>query len=144
MSVFVGFSVAAWVHATHQKTSAPTRVSRPQHAQQRFCLSTCYPAECGSVKDQDGQDFLKSGAKVVQKNEASKKIPEQVRFTRGDCSTFSNRRVDGYRIVKSQVVLRVMRKEDDIFFFELLGTNEVRSLIHFTKAFEEPSELVVF
>ena len=68
----VGFSVAAWVHATHQKTSAPTRVSRPQHAQQRFCLSTCYPAECGSEKDQDGQDFLKSGAKVQQKNEATK------------------------------------------------------------------------
>ena len=92
----------------------------------------------------DAHRFLKSGAKVQQKNEASKKIPEQVRFTRGDCSTFSNRRVDGYRIVKSQVVLRILRKEDDIFFFELLGTNEVRSLIHFTKAFEEPSELVVF
>ena len=88
--------------------------------------------------------FFKSGAKVQQKNEATKKIPEQVRFTRGDCSTFSNRRVDGYRIVKSQVVLRILRKEDDIFFFELLGTNEVRSLIHFTKVFEEPCELVVF
>jgi len=36
VSDFVGFSVAAWVHATHQKTSAPTLVSRPQHAQQRF------------------------------------------------------------------------------------------------------------
>ena len=87
--------------------------------------------------------FFKSGAKVQQKNEGSKKIPEQVRFTRGDCSTFSNRRGNGYRFIKSQVILRVLRKEEYISGCELFGTNKIRSVIHFAKAFEEPSELVI-
>ena len=51
--------------------------------------------------------------------------------------------VDGDRFVKSQVVLRVVRKEKDIGGRYPFSSNEFRFVVQFAEALEEPDEPVI-
>ena len=86
--------------------------------------------------------FSISTAKVVQKNEAGKKIPEQVQFTRGDYSVYSNWWFERCRIIESQVILGVLRKEDNVIRCELFGIDEIRAVIPFAEHLKEPYKTV--